>query len=241
MPAQESTVGTAMDAMPQNIDDRLLESVKKFYRDELGESSARKVCSWPSLDVLSRFKAYKEEEYEVWERAYQAAEERHAEEKRRREAERQQSNRGFWRSVGDFLGDTTRGIGHIMSLPTKPDQISDEEALQDINLLQRYLRSVTQPGMKPLHFAPTVGRALQEFNQGVLRNMVAYNYLCGTWDRRGVEEIANIGNEQIYQETAKEQGYLNAEEEQAIRRDIKAIMQYLRQINSQYHSNHRRR
>jgi hypothetical protein len=241
MSAQESTVDIAMDAMPQNIDDRLLESMKAFYRQELGELPARKVCGWPSLEVLTRFNAYQDDVHENWEKRYQAAEERHAEVKRAREEERRQRGGGFWNSLKDFAADAAGGIGHMMSLPSEPNRISDEEALVDINLVQRYLRSVTQPGMKPLNLPPTVGRVLEDIDEDSLQNTVVYNHLNEEWGRRGVEEIASMGNDQIYREVTKGIGNLDTEDEQAYRKDIKVLMPYLRQANGQQHNKHKRR
>jgi hypothetical protein len=235
MSVSESTVDTALEAMPQNINDRLTRSMDTFYRNELGQSPARKVSSWPSLDILTRFKSYKEDEYEAWEKACQAHEERHEEAKREREAERQKSKRGFLGSMGNFFGDAARGFGHMISSPTKPEQLSDEDALKDINLAQRYLRSVTQPGMKPLNFPPTVDRALKEFDTASLNSTVVYNYLLNEWERRGVEEIVGVSNEQIFRDFAQNPAYhIITDDEQYRRKDIKIIMQYLRQVNNQH-------
>jgi hypothetical protein len=237
MSVQESTVKTAMEAMPQNINDRLTRSMDTFYRDELEQSPAKKVSGWPSLDIFTRFKIYKENEYEAWERECEVYEERHAEEKRRREAERAQSKRGFFGGLGDFLGDAARGIGHAISSPTQPEQLSDDEALQDINLAQRYLRSVTLPGMKPLNLPPTVGRALKDFDTESLNSTIVYNYLLKEWERRGVEEIVGTSNERIFRDFAQNPAYnIITDDEQNRRKDIKIIMQYLRQVNNQHHS-----
>lgn len=237
MQIQESIVATAMEAMPQNIRDRLTGSIDTFYRNELGQSPAHKVCEWPSLDVLSHFKTYKEDEYKAWERECQAAKDRHDAVKRAREEKWQQSQGGFFSGLSHLVQNVASNVGYVISLPAEPTQISDEEALQDINLTQRYLRSVAHPGQGVLNPPPTIGRALLGLEKDSLHNTIVYNYLLDNWTRRGVEEIGSTGNEQIYREVKAHLLYIDSENEPAIHEDIETIIQYLYRINSEYHGN----
>jgi len=56
-----------------------------------------------------------------------------------------------------------------------------------------------------------------------------------------VEEIASLGNDQICREVTEGMRNLDAEDERAYRKNIKVLMSYLCQANSQQHSKHKRR
>ena len=219
--AQEPTIALAMEAMPQNINDRLTDIMDSFYRDELGSLPVRDISVKLPLETLLLFKTYQEKVYNTRLKEYQEAEKRIADEKHKHDVD-----------PFAILADITKlalGIKRVTILPIQPEKISDEEALKAIQLVQRYLNSVTRPGQRPINLPPTVGRALDGFDVNTLHSNVVFHYLLEKWERRGVEEMVRASNLFLLKEIVTTLGEVRSMEKQLLQEDIQRIVGYLRQ------------